>query len=516
VAAAKLKEMGQTRRIFCKSAVAGVLGSLPGAAQFSPRHYPGLLVLIVAEQFRADYLDRVHRSLSPGGFRRLMDEGAWFPDCRHAASTFTSTGVATVATGAWPQLHGIVADAWYDRAAGEPVPAGPGTLLATTLASQIAAAPRKRVFISGMDPAPAALLQGTAQSNGFFTSPQGEFLARGEAPRWLVEYNRLNPIENLYNAPWLAIGAPPGTPPLRVLAWDGARPEDFYALYRSSPFAQSRQFEFARELIVNEGLGRGETRDFLGIVLGPLGQLGYEVGADSPLVDQLVLHLDRQIEFTLDSLNKSPGSGNYALAFTAAHGAPPAPEAEHRERMAVSGEALAHAIDRALSDRYDRPAGRTLWVEKYVYPFLWLRRDALARRDPRELRAAAGRAALAHPAVAGYFTADGDSSHGGEWQRRFRNSFHAVRSGDVMLSYRPGYIEEFGAGRGVSYGSLYNYDIRVPLFLYGPQFRPGVFEEPIEAINVAPTLARLAGVAFPSSSTGRVLGEALAERATTQ
>ena len=80
-----------------------------------------------------------------------------------------------------------------------------------------------------------------------------------------------------------------------------------------------------------------------------------------------------------------------------------------------------------------------------------------------------------------------------------------------MLSYRPEYIEDFGQGRGVSYGSIYNYDVCVPLFLYGPQFRPGVYQAPVESIDVAPTLARAIGVGLPSSSTGRALAEAMLE-----
>lgn len=502
-----------TRRNFCTSACAGLLGSLPRIGLPAVRAYPKLLVLIVAEQFRSDYLDRVHGSLTAGGFRHLMEAGAWYPDCRFAGGTFTSSGAATLATGAWPQQHGIVADVWYDRASGKPVRASAEALLATTLASQIAAAPRTRVFISAMDPLPGALLEGRTPAAGFFTEPRGQFLARGEIPTWVGDYNRLHPIENLHNARWAAIGAGADVPPLRVLTQDGAQPEQFHALYRSSPFAQIRQFEFVRDLITHEALGQGETNDFLAVSLGPLAQLGYEVGADSPLIDQMVLHLDRQLEFTIESLNQAPGPGNYALVFTAAHGAPPAPDPSRRSRMAVHGEALARAIDGALSERFDTVPARTPWVEKYVYPFLWLRAGALRTRNPREVRAAAAQAALSNPAVAGYFTADGDSSHSGEWARRFRNSFHVTRSGDLMLSYQPGYVEEYGAGRGISYGSLYNYDARVPLFLYGPQFRPGVFEETIETIDIAPTLARLAGVALPSSSTGRVLAEVFAEPA---
>ena len=158
-------------------------------------------------------------------------------------------------------------------------------------------------------------------------------------------------------------------------------------------------------------------------------------------------------------------------------------------------------IEKALVDRF-----KTVSVERYVYPFLYLRIPPAI--DRRQVRAVAAQAALQAPGVAGYFTADGDCSHGGEWQRRFRNSFHVPRSGDLMLSYAPGWVEDFGGGRGLSYGSFYNYDSRVPLILYGGPFRSGTSEDPVEAIDVAPTMARLAGVAYPSSTTGRVLGEA--------
>jgi len=81
----------------------------------------------------------------------------------------------------------------------------------------------------------------------------------------------------------------------------------------------------------------------------------------------------------------------------------------------------------------------------------------------------------------------------------------------VMLSYEPETVEDFNAGRGVSYGSLYNYDTRTPLFLYGPQFGKKLIERAIEAVDLAPTVARAAGIAAPSSATGEVLAEAYAE-----
>ena len=170
--------------------------------------------------------------------------------------------------------------------------------------------------------------------------------------------------------------------------------------------------------------------------------------------------------------------------------------------MAVNGEIVAQTIDKALSGA---SVGR---VRRYLYPFLYL--DPIATRDPEAVRIAAGRAALDHSGVAGFYTAGGMCSTHDGWEARFQNSFHVRRSGDVMLSYRPEYVEDYGQGRGISYGSLYNYDARVPLCFYGPQFRAGVYETPVESVDVAPTLARLLGATEPSSSIGRVLAEALA------
>src|SRR5690349_17997003 len=105
--------MPLSRRRFCASATAGITGLLAAAeARAVVRPRPKLLVLLIAEQFRTDYLDRSGIHLSTGGFRRLMTDGAYFPDCRISSSTFTATGLATLATGSYPDTHGIVADRW--------------------------------------------------------------------------------------------------------------------------------------------------------------------------------------------------------------------------------------------------------------------------------------------------------------------------------------------------------------------------------------------------------------------
>src|SRR6476620_3341451 len=106
--------VGLSRRQFAAFSTAWGAGSLAATrlAAIPPR--PKLFILLVAEQFRSDYLSRFSSLFGPGGFRRLMEDGAYFPDCRLRASSFSASGIATIATGAYPDAHGIVAETWYD------------------------------------------------------------------------------------------------------------------------------------------------------------------------------------------------------------------------------------------------------------------------------------------------------------------------------------------------------------------------------------------------------------------
>ena len=397
-----------------------------------------------------------------------------------------------MATGAYPQLHGIVAEGWYDRETRAVIRANPDALMATTLAAQFAPRAGGRVFAVALEQERAALLAAGSGARVFSMNSAGDFSSTGEDPTWVAEYRRLHPLENLRGAKWMAVGAGPSTPPLRSLNYDPAHPDEFLRLFRASPYGAAALLDFVRELVREERLGQSSSPDLLLIASGSTELLGYDTGAESPLMDQMVLMLDGQIEALLEALDKAAGPANYALVVAGAHGAPRDP-GDRRPQLAVPGDVLARAINR------DVP------VSKYVYPFLYL-------KDPsREARVQAGRAALRTRWVAGYYTSDGACSHTGEWAERFGNSFHAERSGDVMLSYRPDCVEDYGAGRGISYGSLYQYDSRVPLFLFGPAFVTGTYERRAETVDIVPTLARVAGVGLPSSATGRVLDEALSE-----
>jgi hypothetical protein len=499
-----------SRRRFAAFSTAWLAGSLAATRLSAIPARPKLFVLLVAEQFRSDYLSRFSAQFSPGGFKKLMEEGAFFPDCRMSASSFSSTGIATIATGAYPDAHGIVAESWYDASSKKVVAARSSLNLASTLADQIAVADsRNRVFAVAPDHRRAAILSQSAP----FARIRHELLGIDQAgpsadePVWLQLFRQSHAPDRFKNAKWIALQADPSAPALRTITDDPQQPEEFLALYNSSPFAQENQFEFLRTLITEEKLGQGASLDFVGVVLTPMAQLGYEVGADSPLMREMVLQMDRQLETTLETLRKIAGPANFGLAFTGAHGAASA------AAMTIDGASVAAVVDKALSSAFDVANFKDHYVERYVYPFLYLNHEKLRLHgiDPVKARRVAGEAALrSAPGVAAFYTADGQCSRSGEWLRRFQNSFHAVRSGDVMLAYEPNAVERYGAGRGISYGSLYNYDVQTPLLLYGSQFRAMTEESPVESVDIAPTLARALRVAAPSSVSGSVLSDVFA------
>src|SRR5215472_2107152 len=388
---------------------------------------PKLLVLVVLEQIRPDYFDAVWGQVGRGGLRRLIENGAYFPDCRNLASSFPSSSLATLATAAWPAQHGIVADRWYDRKERGPVRATADALQATTFPAQVAEASNSRVFIVAQDEVKGGLFAGTLLASLFSMANDGHSVARGDNPGWLLDYNKARPMDDLHNSDWFAVGAKPGAAPLRKLKFDPARPQEFQALYRASPFAQHAVFDLAGELVVREKLGQGSNFDLLCIMPSASARLGYETGARSPLMQQMTLHLDQNLERLLEQLDRAPGGNTFDFVLVGAHGAPPEPPSYARPRMAVDGEALAQAVQRKLA------LSRSGRIEKYLYPFLYLDGGPSRAQDTV---VQASRAALEEPEVAAYFTASGVCSVHNEWEQRFRNSFHPLRSGELMLSYQ--------------------------------------------------------------------------------
>ena len=489
---------------------------LAAAVAAAPR--PKLVVLIVAEQFRADYVDRHQSAFSAGGFRKLVQGGARFRECRYGyAATYPASGAAVLATGAYPERNGIVAEQWYDRRARRMVRAAedpemgssPRRLVGTTLADQmrLASGGRSRTVSISLRDQTAVMLGGRLPAGCYWMDEAGRFVTgtyyKEALPGWAAKFQETHPALRLRGRPWHAVDARESAPPLRVI--DGPKVEDFLATYRASPLAVDEEFDFAREAIVGEELGQGPAADLLALSISPLYLLGLEVGADSPLARDMVLRLDRKLEEFLSWLDGRFGAGNVWVVFTATQGLSESPktlEAAGISSGRISGEQVAGAVNARLAAMF----GRANYVEKFVFPSLYLRREAVGALRAEDVSRVAGEAVLGVEGVADYWGAD---RAGNPLLARCR---FPDRTGDILLTYHPYYWERYGDARGVATGSPYAYDTRVPLILYGAPFRARTFEQPVSPTDLAPTLAAALEIAPPSSSTGRVLVETLKDQ----
>ena len=493
---------------------------------------PSLIVLITSEQFRSDYLQLHEDHLSAGGFGRLLAEGAVYSTARYNhVATLSGPNAAVLATGTYPSNHGIIANRWYDRLlrrvvnAAESGPAreapiaSPLRLTGSTFADELrlATGGRSRVLtISGSEEA-AVFLSGRRPTGCYWMQSDGTFHTskyyRPNLPGWVEEFNALHGAVRAQGRTWIPVGQPEESAPLRVI--DGATQGDLAALYRASPFAMRDTLALALRAAEAEGLGQGRQPDLLIVNVAAPARLAAETGAHSPLMRDMVLQLDRGLGAFFDGLDQMLGLENVGIVFTGLHGVAPLPEAVRAEGLSagrVRGGDVVTTIDTALQESF----GSQVYVEKFVYPHVYLsaavKKAAPARRTL--ILRTAGQAAQSLAGVAGFFSPE-TGGHTVLDEDRVLRSRRADRAGDLVLIYEPFFAEDFGAGRGTTWGSYYRYDTDVPLIFHGDGFRAGRYHAVADAADVAPTLSAWLGIAQPSSTTGKVLAGALFPKATT-
>ena len=495
---------------------------------------PKLVVVIVIDQFRGDYLDRYRDQFGDAGFRFLLDHGAYFPNCNYNyANTRTAPGHATLFSGAYSNGHGIVGNQWWDQKKrrmvtsveddatklvgieGDQPGASPRNLLSDTLGDELKLATqgKARVFAISLKDRAAVLPGGFAADSAYWIDPRsGAWLTstyyRNELPQWVREFNSSRPVK-YWDRDWKdARGAL-----LRSTAHrkseDGSE-AGFYEVIGPTTFANEYELEFARELVVYENVGRGPATDLLSISLSPNDILGHQVGPDSPQLQQMALDLDHQLADFFNFLGHQIGLADVWIALSADHGVSSLPEQVRKLRIPAANldtAKLEAQINATLAAKFtgDR---RPNYV-KLDYPMAWLDQDAFAavHAHEQEAEAAVGEA-MKQAGLRGYYTksqlAEGkvpDSPLG----RKYLNSYSSEGSWYVMG------IPDFYTvgGKGTDHASPYNYDTHVPLAFYGLPFHPGTYRASVEPTDMSATLASLLGINPPTHSVGRVLTEAL-------
>jgi predicted AlkP superfamily pyrophosphatase or phosphodiesterase len=529
------------------------------AAPAVPGSRPKLVVLLVVDQMRGDYIDKFVGQWS-GGLKRLVQEGAWFREAAYPyAATETCVGHSTISTGALPATHGMVANAWWDRDSekmvtctfdpkanniaygGATTPGGDSArrMLVPAFAEELRlqSGGATRVVTFSLKARAAITMAGhkadavTWFENGSWTTSsvfgtmpfiEGFAKAHPVAADWGKTWSLSLPEgAYLYDEKATGAVAPAGWEltfphPLRGKPDSSGPDAAFYLQWASSPYADTYLTRMAEDAVDQLGLGKSGGTDFLGVSYSSVDYVGHAFGPRSWEIQDALVRLDKDLDELFQHLDRRVGRGNYVVAFSADHGVVPTPE-DMQKTGADAGELhvpeLSERIEKALEPfNYPKPAiARVTGTEVYFSPGTYdrMRTDSAAMRAVLEaVRSVAGVREVYRAEEVQDRPATESSL-----RRAEALSYFPGRSGDLLIVPKPYYLVAWSpAGKprdyGTGHGTPYDYDQRVPVVFMGSGVERGEYFGRVTPADIAPTLAALCGLTL-SSPDGRVLSEAL-------
>ncbi|HAR41463.1 MAG TPA: hypothetical protein DCS07_02335 [Bdellovibrionales bacterium] len=522
----------------------GFVGEVHAANPVYPNR-PKLILTLVIDQFRADYLTRFESRFLPskgprgvGGFRYLMNEGAYYPfgqyDILHS---MTGPGHATILTGAYPYKNGIPMNYWFDREKQVKTycteGGSPQNLLATTVGDELknAGLPSRVVSFALKDRA-AILMGGHRADLAFWFDNKGpgwtssSFYQDGALPAWLVKLNREIQVRKGEKYIWNVSGKPTGYSADDAIAYQPKVPSLGKGFPHEALFGSRESFAMplgldlietaAERVITAMGLGKGKSTDLLAISFSNHDYMGHAFGPNSLEMEEMTVAEDRVISKLLNFVQKNVPGGlkDVLIVLTADHGAPLSPEWMKAHKMdagRIQEKALAEKVNQRLNDKFGKPDSGD-WVS-FVYDLeIYLNHHLIRDKklDRARVQAEAKTALLGTPGLAFVFTE-------AEYyerklppvmhERQALKTYFPARSGDLVLIARPYWVPQ--TDDAIEHVTGYNYDRTVPVIFAGPSIRAGIYPKLIEVVDIAPTLSFVSGILMPSVSEGRVLSEVL-------
>lgn len=527
----------------------------PSKQPVSSLERPKLVVGIVVDQMRYDYLTKFNSRYVAGGFKRLMNGGFNATNNHYNfIPTYTAPGHASIYTGTSPMNNGIIGNDWYDKVqkksiynagddAYEPVGTAasdgkmsPRNMLTTTITDELELHTQGRSKVIGISikDRGAILPAGHAADAAywFYGKDEGAFISSTfymqSLPTWAQEFNKngkaasylgtwdtMYPVEtytnsgtdlNDYEKP--PRGKETATFPydLETLKYQN----NGFDLLKATPYGNSMVTDFALEALKNEQLGTHADPDFLAISYSSTDYIGHQYGVNSVEIEDTYLRLDKDIERLLNALDAQVGTGNYTVFLTADHGAVDNP-AYLQSRNINAGYFNERAFKKDLNEHvlgHYKVDGiiENISNDQVFFNHEITKKAGLKEQDIQEFIADY---ILTNGHIAHVYTryALMNTSFTQTTGRLVQNGFNMQRSGDVVYVLSPGFIDY--PKTGSTHGSPQSYDTHVPLLLYGFGIVPGTTANRVEVIDIAPTIATILKIAFPNGCTGNPIQEAL-------
>ncbi|MFC2115304.1 alkaline phosphatase family protein [Bacteroidota bacterium] len=518
-----------------------------------PSEKPKLIISMVVDQMRYDYIHRYWEKFGENGIRKLVGSGTF---CKNASYNYlineTAVGHATIATGALPSHHGIISNNWYNNLQGQVVYCvadekvntlggsyesgqfSPNHLLASTIGDEINLSSnfRSKVIGLALDNSAAILSAGHSADYAFwYDNETGNWVSSSyyvdSLPAWAREFNEKK-ISELYLSrtwePLLPIGEYTesgsdtsafelGLKGRSIFPYDldkistPKRNQRDYGILKYTPFGNVLTRDFATAVIINEELGQDEYTDYLAIGFSANEYMGKYFGSNSVEMEDAMLRLDRELAHFLEFIEQYVGIQNTLIILTADHGLAYSPSYLTANNI-PSGDFNPYSSLSLLGSYLNAIYGKGDWVRYYYGQQIYLNHELIETSgiSYQEIQERTAQFLIQFEgvsnAVTSYTLQTSNFSEG--IFHKMQNGYHQKRSGDVIINLAPGWIEKIN---GDSYHSSYLGDNHVPLIWYGWKIKRSTLTRPVKMIDIAPTISYFLDIARPNVSTGDIILE---------
>ncbi|HEY1038018.1 MAG TPA: alkaline phosphatase PafA [Bacteroidia bacterium] len=521
----------------------------PQGAKTAAVSKPKLVVGIVVDQMRYDYIFRYWNKFGDGGFKRLVNAGFFCKNTNYNyVPTYTGPGHTSIYTGTFPAVHGIIANEWYDVKTGKEVyctddnsvtPVGstdksglmsPKNMLVTTIGDELRLSnlqQSKVIGISLKDRASILPAGHSANAAYWFDGTTGNFISSShymkELPQWLNDFNAKALAVNYLSKGWNTLlpineytESTADNMPYEATPNKKAQPVFPYeytsyiskkdlSIIKATPHGNTITKDLAIATLKGEKLGKGNFTDMLCVSFSSTDYVGHSYGSKSVEIEDVYLRLDLDLKELFVSLDAEVGKGNYVLFLTADHGAAEVPAYLQQQKI-PAGLVEESKVEKELKGYLFQQYGDSL-VINVSNQQVFLNRK-LIQDKKLELDAVQKKAAdflLSIDGIAETYTGDDMKRFaytGNSFKSLLQNGYNFKRSGDVLFRFNVAYFEAY-MKKGTTHGAEFSYDTHVPLLFYGWGIKQGSTVESISITDVAPTICSLLNIPFPNGCTGK-------------
>ena len=525
-----------------------VLVSYLGTAQDKPK----LVVGIVVDQMKMEYLYRFSSDFSENGFKRLMKEGYTFHNVHYNyMPTYTGPGHASIYTGTTPAVHGIVGNEWFNKATGKEMyctddatvstigddsekegKMSPRNLQSTTITDELKLSTNfkgKVIGISIKDRG-AILPAGHFADWAFWYSKTGAFISStyyGEKlPDWATQFNSekhylkylsknwelLKPKET-YNES-LTDNNPYEGKLYKKAPFLPYNLKDMYdandaGVLRSTPFGNNLLADFAKKAIESENLGKDNITDFLAVSFSSTDYIGHVLGPRSIELQDTYLRLDETIADFLTYLDKTVGKGNYLVFLTADHAG--AENVTYLKDNKYKVDNINYKnIQKELKEFSEMTYGEDLLLNYSNYNVFFDKTKVKTKGlNLQEVKQTFKDYLHKQDYIKRVYTEEEiTNGNPSDYYLDFiTKGYDPTQNGELIMIFKPGYVEY--SSTGTTHGSVYSYDTHVPLIFFGGNIKKGQTHDRKEITQIAPTVTQMLKITMPNSSDGKVLLEVL-------